>query len=81
MMVSAAINGTGITYLPEFIAEKHIEEGRLITLLDEYETDDWFLNIYYLPQRFMTYCTKSFKDFFLSNHREKINQFKKENCE
>ena len=76
MMLSAALNSTGITYLPEFIVLKYIQNGELISLLDEYETDDWFLNVYYLPQRFMTHCVKSFKDFFLANHREKVNEFK-----
>ncbi|WED25825.1 LysR family transcriptional regulator [Vibrio sp. DW001] len=76
MMLSAALHSTGITYLPEFIVQKYIRDGSLVSLLDEYETDDWFLNIYYLPQRFMTHCVKSFKDFFLSNHREKVNEFK-----
>ncbi|PJC86825.1 LysR family transcriptional regulator [Vibrio sp. HA2012] len=76
MMLSAALHATGITYLPEFVVYKYIQEGQLITLLDEYETDDWFLNIYYLPQRFMTHCIKSFKDFFLANHRDKVNNFR-----
>jgi DNA-binding transcriptional LysR family regulator len=75
MMVAGALNSIGITYVPEFIVSKYIQDGSLIALLDEYETDDWFLNVYYLPQRFMTHCIKSFKDFFLEHHREKTNQF------
>lgn len=74
MMLSACLNSSGIAYLPEFILNKHINEGRLVKLLPEYDTDEWILNIYYLPQRFMTHCSKSFKDYLLSNHREKINQ-------
>lgn len=76
MMLRAALDSIGITFLPEFIVHKHIHNGELVELLDEYETDDWYLNIYYLPQRFMTHCVKSFKDFFLSNHREKVNKIK-----
>ncbi len=79
MMLSAALHSTGITYLPEFIVHKYINDGRLVPLLSEYETDDWYLYIYYLPQRFMTHSIKSFKDFFLANHREKLNIFKLDN--
>ncbi|CAH0529528.1 LysR family transcriptional regulator [Vibrio hippocampi] len=75
MMLNGALNSMGVTYLPEFVVSKYLEEGKLISLLNEYETDDWLVNIYYLPQRFMTHCVKSFKDFFLLSHRDKINQF------
>ncbi|WP_432459682.1 LysR family transcriptional regulator [Agarivorans sp. QJM3NY_25] len=76
MMLSACLRSSGITYLPEFIVTRHINEGRLVRLLPDYDTDDWFLNIYYLPQRFMTHSTKLFKDFLLSRNREKINEMK-----
>jgi len=81
LMVAAALHSTGITYVPKFIVEKYLNNGTLVSLLNEYETDDWLLNIYYLPQRFMTHCIKSFKDFFLYNHREKINKFKSDGVE
>ncbi|MFV0448316.1 MAG: LysR family transcriptional regulator [Vibrio sp.] len=76
MMLKGALDSIGITYLPEFFVKSYIQDGTLITLLDEYETDDWHLNIYYLPQKFMTHCIRSFKDFFLLNHQIKVNQIK-----
>ncbi|WP_375749393.1 LysR family transcriptional regulator [Vibrio sp. HN007] len=79
MMLSAALNSTGITYLPEFIVKRHIDSGKLVKILDEYETDNWLLNIYYLPPKFMTHCAKSFKEYFLSRYSEKLIEFKSSN--
>jgi DNA-binding transcriptional LysR family regulator len=75
MIVSGVLNGAGIAYLPRFLVKKHIRDGNLVALLTEYETDDWFLNLYYPPQRFMTSTVGAFKDHLLSNHREKVKIF------
>lgn len=76
MMATAAINSIAIAYLPEFLVAKYVERGELLPLLTEYETDDWYLNIYYQPQRFMCHSIALFKDFFLSRHRDIVNRMK-----
>lgn len=75
MITSAALNGAGIAYLPEILVKKYIRSGELVELLSEYETDDWFLNLYYPPQRFMTSTVVAFKDHLLSQHKEKAKIF------
>ncbi len=75
MITTAALNGAGIAYLPEILVKKHLRSGDLVELLTEYETDDWFLNLYYPPQRFMTSTVIAFKDFLLSKHKEKVKIF------
>ncbi|WED24923.1 LysR family transcriptional regulator [Vibrio sp. JC009] len=76
MQLSAALGSMGISYLPEYILYPYLKSGRLVKLLEEYETDDWFLNIYYHPRQFMTHCVKEFKTFFLEHHEETVAQFK-----
>ncbi|TCS41093.1 LysR family transcriptional regulator [Reinekea marinisedimentorum] len=78
MMAAAAVNSIAVAYLPEFLVSRHIECGRLVPIMTDYETDDWYLNIYYQPKRFMVQCINVFKEFFLSRHREKVNIFKNE---
>ncbi|WP_039970578.1 LysR family transcriptional regulator [Vibrio halioticoli] len=75
MIASGAVNGGGVAYLPEFLVKKHIRNGDLVELLTDYQTDDWFLNLYYPPQRFMTSTVNAFKEHLLSNHREKVKIF------
>ncbi|CAM2854055.1 LysR family transcriptional regulator [Vibrio rarus] len=75
MITTGVLNGAGVAYLPEFLVKKYIRSGQLIELLTEYETDDWFLNLYYPPQRFMTSTVSAFKEHLLSNHREKLKVF------
>lgn len=59
----AAANGHGITYLPTFIAYKQIEEGSLLTVLNDYERIT--LNAYavYPPTRHLSQRVRSFVDF------------------
>lgn len=75
MIKNASVNSTGISYLPEFLVKRSIRDGELVPLLTEYETDQWYLNLYYPPQRFMSASVSSFKDAILNKHREKMKVF------
>lgn len=72
LVTLGAVNGAGIAYLPAFLVNKFIQSGELVELLTEYETDDWFLNLYYPPEPLMTRTVSAFKDFLLSNHKDKV---------
>jgi DNA-binding transcriptional LysR family regulator len=50
-MVDAAVNGYGIAYLPEDIAQPHIESGDLVLLLDEWSPEFAGYYIYYPSRR------------------------------
>ena len=75
MQLTAAVNSMGISYLPEFIVQPFISQGALVTLLDEYETDDWNLNIYYKAQKYMTHCANELKEYFIENHGLVMDNF------
>lgn len=76
ILTRAVVDGIGISYLPAFSVAKHIQNGELIRLLGEYETDDWLLNIYYPPQKSLPGSTRVFKEHLLSKHRENLDKFK-----
>ncbi|MCW8332518.1 LysR family transcriptional regulator [Vibrio paucivorans] len=65
LLLSGALKGAGIAYLPQFVVEEAVAKGDLITLLNEYETSLWSLNLYYhAPQKASPVAIK-FKEFLL----------------
>lgn len=71
LLLQGALQRIGIAYLPAFVARESIREGKLVTLLEDYETSIWSLNLYYhSPQKASPTATK-FKDFLLNaSYRE-----------
>ena len=68
LLLQSAKMGAGIAYLPAFIVESEILDGRLIPLLDEFETSIWSLNLYYHPVTSASAVANHFKSFLLGNH-------------
>ncbi|MGF1700827.1 LysR family transcriptional regulator [Photobacterium makurazakiensis] len=67
LLLQSAINGAGIAYLPAFIVEKDLSSGKLISLLNDYETSIWSLNLYYHPPAKASAVASHFKAFLLEN--------------
>ena len=66
LLLKLALNGTGIAYLPTLFADKYISDGHLNTLLNNYETSIWSLNIFYHPPNKSSAMVGRFKDFLLT---------------
>ena len=62
-LVEAAIAGTGVALLPEYLAAPDLEAGRLIRLFSEYDLSRAPLQLVYLPDRHMTPKMRSFVEF------------------
>lgn len=74
MVVAAATSSMGIGYLPKFIVDPLIKVGALVPLLTEYETDRWYLNLYYHSGDRTSQCVQKFSQFFINNHRDLAQQ-------
>lgn len=65
LLLKGVINGSGIAYLPEFVTRSALAQQLLVTLLEEYQTSIWSLNLYYhSPQKSSPVVTR-FKQFLL----------------
>lgn len=43
--IFATINGIGFSQLPMLLAKPHLEKGKLVEVLSDHPTDDWFLYV------------------------------------
>ncbi|MDH5926766.1 LysR family transcriptional regulator [Vibrio lentus] len=68
LLLQAALNGTGIAYLPQFLVEKHINDKTLVPIFECYDTSIWSLNMYYQPATTASAVAIHFKDFLLAKH-------------
>ncbi|UGA57245.1 LysR family transcriptional regulator [Vibrio sp. VB16] len=66
LLLQAAILGSGIAYLPDFIVQQAIDNGELVVLLEEFETSIWSLNIHYHPPASASPVAIHFKEFLLA---------------
>jgi DNA-binding transcriptional LysR family regulator len=64
-LVEAAVAGTGVAMLPEYLAAPDVEAGRLVRLFPEYDLSRAPLQLVYLPDRQMTPKMRSFVEFVL----------------
>jgi DNA-binding transcriptional LysR family regulator len=62
-MRAAAIDGLGIAYMPDFLAEEAIQEGKLVTVLDRFLIDPGQFSILWSPGRQMSSRLRAFIDF------------------
>lgn len=70
-MRAATIDGLGIAYMPDFLAEEAIRGGALITVLDRYLVDPGQFSILWVSGRQMSLRLRAFIDFaseHLFNH-------------
>lgn len=72
LLFDAAKMGIGIAYLPKYIVEDSIDNGRLVMLLPEYQTASWMLNLYYPDLANIEQGCAFFKDFFMGTFRDYI---------
>lgn len=67
LLLQGALNGVGIAYLPNFVVEPAIREGRLDVLLADYETSIWSLNLYYHSPQTASAAATKFKNHLLDS--------------
>ncbi len=66
LLLQGVKKGAGIAYLPAFLVEPEIESGQLISLLDDFDTSVWSLNLYYQPPATASAVAIHFKEFLLN---------------
>lgn len=62
LLCEAALEGCGIVILPSFIVGRHVVDGKLEILLEEYEQDPMAIQIVYPPQRHLSARVRKFID-------------------
>ncbi|MDQ0456228.1 LysR family transcriptional regulator [Rhizobium paknamense] len=59
----AAVKGLGLAMLPDFIAERHLEQGLLVSVLDSYLPSDRGIYAVYPHRRYLPAKVRVFVDF------------------
>jgi DNA-binding transcriptional LysR family regulator len=59
-----AVSGAGITVLPEFIVQPHLETGALERVLPEWQVSQLWLTLYYPPYDALPPLVATFSEFF-----------------
>ncbi len=67
VLAEAAMQGLGITLLPDFIVEEGLAEGRLVKVLEEYERTPLTLFALYPSRRHLPAKTRGFLDYLLEH--------------
>jgi len=70
VLAEAAIQGLGITLLPDFIVEDALADGRLVRVLQDYERSPLTLFALYPSRRHVPAKTRSFLDYLLEHFAE-----------
>jgi len=65
ILVNAAIAGMGIIYEPDFHVAKYIRQGRLVQILEDWETVELSLYAVYANRQFLPLKVSSFIDFLM----------------
>ena len=63
VLITAALDGLGITLAPTFMAGEHVQSRRLVTLLPGYVAPEVALYVVYPPGRHLSAKLRSFVDF------------------
>ncbi|MBY6090317.1 LysR family transcriptional regulator [Maritimibacter alkaliphilus] len=63
MIRAAAVAGMGLAFMPEFLIRKDVEEGRLVSVLTEYEMPELPVNIVYPSRRNASAALRVLLDF------------------
>jgi DNA-binding transcriptional LysR family regulator len=70
LVLSAALDGIGIAYVPERCTEAHIAEGRLVPLLEDWSVWRSGLFLYYPSRRQAPAPLRAFIDFMRRHMRQ-----------
>jgi DNA-binding transcriptional LysR family regulator len=62
LIIASAINGLGIAYVPIALVKEHIEAGRLVPVLTDYETPKSNMFLIYQSHKYMTKPIRLFID-------------------
>ncbi|WP_170975406.1 LysR substrate-binding domain-containing protein [Martelella alba] len=73
LLLSAALSGAGIAYLPAHVVQRYISQGKLIHLFENINTSEWALDMYYPPQNQISEYVSSFKRFLIEQHEGKFS--------
>ncbi len=65
-----ALQGAGIAYLPYSLIKGDLEQGRFVSLLQQYMASTFDLNLYYRPRKQMPARCRNFKDYLLMRVEE-----------
>jgi DNA-binding transcriptional LysR family regulator len=63
VLAEAALQGLGITLLPDFIIEDALSDGRLVRILEGRERSPLVLSVLYPSRRHVPVKTRSFIDY------------------
>lgn len=66
-LLEAAVAGIGVAMLPEYLAARDVEAGRLVRLFPQYDLSRAPLQLVYLTDRQMTPKMRSFVEFILEH--------------
>lgn len=69
--LTACIDGLGIAVLPEFICREHIQAGRLIRLLPDYNMPEVSVSLVYAERKLMPKRKKVFIDYLLAAFQQR----------
>jgi DNA-binding transcriptional LysR family regulator len=67
VLAEAAIQGLGITLLPDFIVAEALEAGRLVRILQDYERPPLSLSVVYPSREHLPAATRRFVDFLVES--------------
>lgn len=66
-VASCAADGLGIAYIPTFLMQNHIDEGRLVTILDEFELEQVPISLVYPSNRMVNPALRGLIDHILKS--------------
>ena len=61
--LALVLAGQGITQIPVWMVDEHLQRGQLVQLLSDYGTDDMPINIVYPQSRYLPLKVRCFIDF------------------
>lgn len=70
-LLAAALAGLGIVHTPAFIAQSHIDAGRLVPILEDWTADVIPISIVYSPNRHLSTRVRIFVDWMIELFRNK----------
>lgn len=70
LLARLVVNGEGIAFLPRFIVDDDLSAGRLVEVLQDWDTPPIWLTLYYPPYEKLPLRVATFSDFFEGYCRE-----------
>ncbi len=73
-LLSACLDGLGITYIPEYLCKEHIKAGRLVHILPDLDSVKVPLSFVYPERKLMPKRLRAFIDFTVCRFAEKLSE-------